>query len=922
MSNFSILTRLSILSVALLAILIGSNLFLDNRLMNNAETIASEAALVSRITTANAASKSFGDLKFWLADLAVSLLTLSERNAEEALKTLKINLNKLKEYDSDRVEIINQELDLMMNEALLAVDAYTDDRRVIGNSLMAKTRVHIQTIDEQLSNIVDELEAESRMRSSAGLASAREAVNLSHIIIIVGAVVGLLLTILILRSIRTPLSRLVTAMRSISKGDLTVQIPPAGRDEIGEMAQTLALFRDSLIERDRLAQEREAAQAEARSAQEKLLEAIEAVTDAFALYDADDRLVIANSKYREMYEHLGLSIEKGVSYEEIISAAVDKKMIVAAQENAGQWLKERIVRHRNPTGPYEHLRADGKWLRINEQKTADGGIVGVFTDITEAKARETELGEMVDRLAEARDVAMKATRTKSQFLANMSHELRTPLNAVIGITEMLEEDAVEDGDEDLIEPLQRISRAGKHLLKLINDILDLSKIEAGKMELHVESFDLAAVVRDCVDMAAPLATPNNNNIDVSLPDDLPPMTSDVTRVRQVVFNLLSNACKFTENGTVGLAVTLTDKDMVKIDVSDTGIGMSPEQLERLFSDFSQADSSTTRKYGGTGLGLAISQRFCRMMGGDVTVESMPGEGSVFKVSLPREIPAEPQLGPMEPTSTARDATDSQVEEKQDAVGNVVLVIDDDPVARDILCRFLEAEGYEVATAIDGVEGLEQARALRPAVITLDVVMPGKDGWTLLKELKDDPMLKDIPVLMVSIVDDKHKGFSLGVADYMTKPVDRKRLLTLLERYKLNGSGGNVLIVEDDGATRQQMRRVFVSEGWRVREAVNGRAGLQLVQDAIPDLILLDLIMPEMDGFEFVDSLKTIPEGKGVPVVVITGADLTDEDRKRLNGGVEQIIKKSADGAPVFLEEVRRYVSQHLSARTATSGETE
>lgn len=915
MSNFSILTRLSILSVALLAILIGSNLFLDYRLIQNAKTIESEAQLVGRITTANAASKSFGDLKFWLADLAVSLLTLSERNADAALKSLKVSLEKLKEYDPERVALIDQEIALLMNEALLAVDAYTDERRVIGNSLMAKARVHIQHIDEQLSGIVDELEEESRVRSSAGLASARQAVHLSHIIIIVSAVIGLLLTFLVLRSIRTPLSRLVTAMRSITKGDLTVQVPPAGKDEIGEMAQTVTLFRDSLIERDRLAEEREKAQAEARSAQEKLLEAIEAVTDAFALYDADDKLVISNSKYREMYEYLGLPIEKGISYETIISAAVNKKMIVAAQENEEQWLKERIVRHRNPTEPYEHLRADGKWLRINEQKTADGGIVGVFTDITEAKARETELGEMVDRLAEARDVAMKATQTKSQFLANMSHELRTPLNAVIGITEMLEEDAIEDDDEDMIEPLQRISRAGKHLLKLINDILDLSKIEAGKMELHVESFDLAAVVRDCVDMAGPLASPNNNKIDVSLPDDLPPMTSDVTRVRQVVFNLLSNACKFTENGTIGITVTQADDDLVKIDVSDTGIGMSPEQLERLFSDFSQADSSTTRKYGGTGLGLAISQRFCRMMGGDVTVESTPGAGSVFRVSLPREIPSAEESGPMEGAL-------SRPPSKGNAGGNVVLVVDDDPVARDILGRFLKAEGYDVAIAVNGEEGLQKARDLRPAVITLDVVMPGKDGWTLLQELKDDPELKDIPVLMVSIVDDKHKGFSLGVADYMTKPVDRQRLLTLLERYKLNGKGGNVLIVEDDGTTRQLMRRIFVSEGWRVREAVNGRAGLQLVKDAIPDLILLDLIMPEMDGFEFLDSLKTVPEAKGVPVVVITGADLSDEDRRRLNGGVEQIIKKSADGAPAFLDEVRRYMGQHLIVHAEISGETE
>ena len=914
MSNFSILTRLSILSVALLAILVGSNLFLSNRLTHNAETIAAEAEVVSRMTTANAASKSFGDLKFWLADLAVSLLTLSERNAEAARISLTSSLSQIEAYDPERVALINEELDLLMKEALLAVDAYTDDRRVIGNSLMAKARVHIQTIDNHLSEIVSRLEEESLAQSSAGLSAARETVNLSLYIIAAATLIGLLLTFLVLRSIRTPLLRLVTSMRSITNGNLEEKIPPAGRDEIGEMTRTLTLFRDSLIERDRLAEEREEAQAEARYAQEKLLEAIEAVTDAFALYDADDRLIVSNSKYREMYNYLGLSIDKGISYEEIISAAVAKKMIVAAQENEEQWLKERIQRHRNPTGPYEHLRADGQWLRINEQKTADGGIVGVFTDITEAKARETELGEMVDRLAEARDVAMKATKTKSQFLANMSHELRTPLNAVIGITEMLEEDAIDDGDEDMIEPLQRISRAGKHLLKLINDILDLSKIEAGKMELHVESFDLASVIRDCVDMATPLATPNNNKIDVNLPDSLPEMTSDVTRVRQVVFNLISNACKFTENGTVGITVRQEADNSVEISVSDTGIGMTPEQLERLFSDFSQADSSTTRKYGGTGLGLAISQRFCRMMGGDVTVESTPGTGSIFRVLLPLEIPAgvdaETTGGEIQPALPINS----------DPGSNIVLVVDDDPIARDILRRFLETEGYEVATASNGHEGLDQAHKIRPALITLDVVMPGKDGWTLLQDLKEDPELKDIPVLMVSIVDDKHKGFSLGVADYMTKPVDRKRLLTLLERYKLNGSGGNVLIVEDDGSTRQLMRRIFVSEGWRVREAVNGRTGLELVRNAIPDLILLDLIMPEMDGFEFVEAIKSIPEARGVPVVVITGADISEEDRRRLNGGVEQVIRKSPDGTPSFLDEVRRHIGRHFAAKSSRTGE--
>lgn len=911
MSKFSILTRLSILSLALLAILIASNLFLDNRLSRNADTIAVEVEQGRKINIANAASKSFGDLKFWIADLAVSLLTLSERNANAALQNLNNNLDELQIHDPDRVAIIRSELDLLVEEAFKAVDAYTDDQRVIGNSLMAKTRLHVQNIDEQLSEIVGTLQKESLLRNQESLASARYAVEMSHYIIIGGTLVGLLLTFLVLQSIRTPLSRLVTAMRAITAGDHDTVIPTAGRDEIGEMAKTLTLFRDSQMEREKLAEERKVARAEAQMAQDKLLEAIEAVTDAFALYDADDRLVISNSRYREMYSYLDIPIEKGIEYKTIIATAIKKKMIVAALDNGEQWLAERLMRHRNPSGPYEHLRSDGQWLRINEQKTADGGVVGVFTDITEAKAREAELGEMVDRLAEARDVATKATETKSQFLANMSHELRTPLNAVIGITEMLEEDAIDDNNEDLIEPLQRISRAGKHLLKLINDILDLSKIEAGKMELHIEIFDLRAVINDCVDMAGSLAKPNSNTIKVQMPESIPNMASDVTRVRQVIFNLLSNACKFTENGTIGIDVTYEEDDWIEIAVSDTGIGMSDEQMERLFADFSQADSSTTRKYGGTGLGLAISQRFCVMMGGDVTVESETGKGSVFHVRLPREVVVETGAGKAGPTAALRQS------DSQGTASNVVLVVDDDPVARDILQRFLEAEGYIVATAVDGDDGLKRARELNPAVITLDVVMPGKDGWTLLQELKADPQLKDIPVLMVSIVDDKHKGFSLGVADYMTKPIDRKRLLVLLERYKLDGSGGNVLIVEDEASTRQLMRRVFVSEGWRVREAVNGRAGLELLQEETPDLILLDLIMPELDGFQFVESLKTVPQANGVPVVVITGADLSEDDRRRLNGGVQQIIQKPEDGHPSFLGEIRQYVSKHAVSKPDT-----
>ncbi|MEX0827750.1 MAG: ATP-binding protein, partial [Haliea sp.] len=373
-------------------------------------------------------------------------------------------------------------------------------------------------------------------------------------------------------------------------------------------------------------------------------------------------------------------------------------------------------------------------------------------------------------------------------------------------------------------PLQRINRAGKHLLQLINDILDLSKIEAGKMELHHERFELGAMIDDAIDMAGSLASRNNNKIEVHHPEHPVVLISDITRLRQVVFNLLSNACKFTENGRVSVDVTEDKPGWIQIAVSDTGIGMTPEQMKRLFSDFSQADSSTTRKYGGTGLGLAISMRFCQMMGGEVTVESKPGEGSIFRVRLPLEAPAlkpNPLLSLMRP----------QKPDQKPSKGRTILVIEDDPIAQDIMKRLLRGEGYQVVVADDGAEGLRLAREIRPALITLDVIMPKVDGWGVLAELKSDPGLAHIPVIMVTIADDRPKGFAMGVTDYVTKPVDRKSLLRLLETYGTRGGSKNVLVVDDEAETRKRIRRVLASEGWRVREAENGNAALQRLKEA-------------------------------------------------------------------------------------------
>ncbi len=554
-------------------------------------------------------------------------------------------------------------------------------------------------------------------------------------------------------------------------------------------------------------------------------------------------------------------------------------------------------------------------MLLNARKLREGShaelLVLAMEDVTERRRAEAEV-------ATAKEVAETANRTKSLFLANMSHELRTPLNAILGFSEMLQEESIERGLQDFSADLQKISTAGKHLLGLINDILDLSKIEAGKMDLHLEGFDISSLIAEVASTIEMQVSKNGNTLELTCAPDVGFMRADLSKVRQGLFNLISNAAKFTHDGQIKVAAErqiMDGIDWIVFRVSDTGIGLSSEQIVRLFQSFTQADASTTRKFGGTGLGLALTRRFCQMMGGDVSVHSLPGRGSVFTIQLPATVTESIS----EAVSTERHQVPVDGGGNAEALpetGTCVLVIDDDPLQRDLMQRYLRKEGFTVCTANGGAQGLRLAAQLLPVAITLDVMMSEMDGWKVLSAIKSDPILCDIPVIMVTMVDDPERGFTLGASDYATKPVNRRRLSQILKKYTCLTPPCPVLVVDDDATARSLMRAMLEKEGCAVSEAGDGIEGLASMRRERPTLILLDLLMPGMDGFAFAAEVRLHREWRSIPIVVLSAADLTSDDRRRLNGNVETIVRKQGDSSASLLEQVRSLLPDCDATRAA------
>ena len=593
---------------------------------------------------------------------------------------------------------------------------------------------------------------------------------------------------------------------------------------------------------------------------------------AIVVLDTAHDIVSCNPAFVRLYGYEQNEVV-GRNLDDLISTETTRSEAVAITQHVLQEGAVRSIgRRRRKDGSVVDVEVLGVPVRVEGQLV---GLMGLYHDITE--------------LSRARKDAEEANSAKSQFLANMSHELRTPLNAIIGYSEMLEEETTELGHPELTPDLRRIRTAGKHLLALINDILDLSKIEAGKTELYLETFDVAGMVEDVVTTVRPLVEKNANVLVVSAgaPGSI---HADLTKVRQMLLNLLSNACKFTEHGTIRLEVE-RDAGDISFRVRDSGIGMTDVQLSRLFEAFAQAESSTSKRYGGTGLGLAISRRFARLMGGDITVASEPGQGSTFTIRLPVETPVTGE--PPGAKSAASNGSGA----------GTVLVIDDSEQARELIRRFLVGEGFSVLEAADGESGLALARQHRPDAITLDVLMPGRDGWAILAALKAEPEVADIPVIMLTMLDDRNLGLALGASDFMTKPIDRDRMRAVLARYRRDGAS-DVLVVEDDPATRDLLRRLLEGDGWTVAEAENGRAALGALGRHVPALILLDLMMPVMDGSQFAAELRKVDAWRDIPIIVITAKDLTAEDRRALNGDVQGVLQKGAFSRETLLREIQ------------------
>lgn len=566
------------------------------------------------------------------------------------------------------------------------------------------------------------------------------------------------------------------------------------------------------------------------------------------------------------------------------------------------------------TGPISHLVtltrvvSEEKNYSVRAKKHSDdeiGLLIEAFNEmLTAIQDRDVQLMVAREQAEAATEQAKLASRAKSEFLANMSHELRTPMNAIIGFTRLVMRRSKDVLPTRQYENLGKILISADQLLALINDVLDLSKIEAGRIEIHPVNVALDAVVDVCLQTIEPMASNKELRLVKEVETDLPTLFADKVKLEQILTNLLSNAVKFTEEGTITLTARRRDGE-VAIAVADTGIGMPEEALELIFEEFRQVDSTAAREYGGTGLGLSISRHLARLMGGDLTVESTVGVGSTFTVRIPARYAGAQPAGWAIAAPSYEEQAAAQPEHSK-----LVLAIDDDPNVIYLLRENLTEAGYHVVGAANGSEGLQKARELRPFAITLDILMPHTDGWQVLHELKNDDATRDIPIIVLSVVDQNELGYRLGAFDYLMKPIDREALLAALAR--IPPQRGRLLIVDDDPHVVDLMRQFLEDEDYDIEAAMDGQEALEAIARQRPDVIFLDILMPRLDGFGVIEQLRIDPDHRDIPIIVLTAKTLTEAERTLLQQSVLKVIEKRGMEPDALLREIR-------SALPATHG---
>lgn len=512
----------------------------------------------------------------------------------------------------------------------------------------------------------------------------------------------------------------------------------------------------------------------------------------------------------------------------------------------------------------------------------------------------------------------KAYRVKSDFLASMSHELRTPLNSIIGFSSVLLGPTGDPLTPDQKMAMEKVLKNGKHLLQLINDILDFSKLEAGRMTVNVESDSVSNIISSTTMTIEMLVKQKNLTLRQDLEDGLPMLNTDILKVKQIIVNLLSNAVKFTEKGEIALSVRNAGKGMLSIAVKDSGIGIEAKNIPLVFEEFSQIDSSHSRKYKGTGLGLPISRRLARMLGGDLVAESEPGKGSTFTLTIPstynaesaaeqKQAPSPGQRPVPPPAPKATPAPPSAVRTTGPESGTRILCIDDDPDATEILRSYLVPDGYNVTVAYSGDEGIKFARTMKPALITLDIMMPQKDGWQVLRELKRDPVTKDIPVIIHSMIDNKPLAMSLGAIDVMPKPVDSRLLLQRVQG-AVKSKDQFVLVVDDNKDYTAAVKDMLELEGFVVKTANSGEDAIEILKTSIPAVIFLDVVMPGMDGFQVVRRLQADERWRKIPVVILSGKELTDRERDMLQTHIKDVMNKEQFSKDALANTIKRILT--------------